>query len=352
MFASSACSLLFFFQHLPPRVILLCFAMTLLPFFVVTLVSQGFGPKAEHGDLFHLFSPLLCNSFNVNSAMSKQKWLLFWLLFICWRFTLEECTHMCYTATPSCPESSYNGHSRWWWHCFVWQHAPTGAASHAHAICWCCTPSSASRVYESMSSSLYNYCHKFTMLCCVNFRNTASNVNKRYHLLWLVGNLSQQNDDVIAIIILLQTLLLLIVNCLQRMCIFCKTNCRASANVLKAQYCFLFFNLCRKWAKLIQRVIQKTKTVAVWVTTPLTGTTDSSVKASGDSIARCLNWLVKTSPLWTGLFFFSHPKGFYFLKQWLALYKVCIMHLQRIATSLTWITALFFSLTVHASKNE
>lgn len=48
-----------------------------------------------------------------------------------------------------------------------------------HMPCVDVAPSSASRVYESMSSSLYNYCHKFTMLCCVNFRNTASNVNKK-----------------------------------------------------------------------------------------------------------------------------------------------------------------------------
>lgn len=158
MFASSACSLLFIFQHLPWRVILLRFAMTLLPFFVVTLVSQGFGPKAKNGDLFHLFWPLLCNSFNVNAGMSKQKWLLFWFsLFVEHLHMTSVCT--CYPGTPSCPESSYDGHSRWWVHCFVWQHAPLGAASHPHALCWCCAQSSASRVYESMSSSLYNCCH-------------------------------------------------------------------------------------------------------------------------------------------------------------------------------------------------
>lgn len=84
MFASSACSLLLFFQHLQlrVRVILLCFAMTLLPFFVVTLVSQGFGPKAKHSDLFIYFHLYIYGSLNIIIAASKQKLLISSLLYL------------------------------------------------------------------------------------------------------------------------------------------------------------------------------------------------------------------------------------------------------------------------------
>lgn len=54
----------------------------------------------------------------------------------------------------------------------------------------------------------------------------------------------------------------------------------------------------------MQRVIQAKKECYGLGNTALIGIIDWPVKASRDSITHCTRWLVKTSPLGTGFFFF------------------------------------------------
>lgn len=157
MFASSACSPLLFFQHLQLRVILFCFAMTLLPFFVVTLVSQGFGPKAKHGDLYIYFHLYICDSLNINAATPKQKLLIscFLYLFVA-RLHLKS-VYTCVTlgllaALKAVVLGIHIGGGI----VLCDSMLLTGTASHPHALCWCCTSSPASRIYKSVSLSRYN----------------------------------------------------------------------------------------------------------------------------------------------------------------------------------------------------